>query len=181
MNEPQQTVAPTETPISLGDARAVCRLTGHQQDGELQDWIDLAADRLQAITWRQFCTATYTLNFDRFDTELALPRPPLASVSSIKYYDLSSVQQTLSTDIYEAITDRTPGIVRLKYHESWPSVRGHPDDIIITFICGQAAGDLPIWAKQAVKFLVAHYYEFGPAAETPSGVLALLDRVGAAV
>lgn len=181
MSEPQLSVAATSTPISLEQAREACHLTTHNRDGELEDWIALAVDNLQRITRRQFVTATYTLQFDDFADEMHLPPSPLASITTVKYYDGNSVQQTIADTVYEAVTDQLPGFVRLKYNQTWPSVRGHPDDIIITYVCGEAVADVPVWIKQACKFLVQHYYEFGPTAEIPDGILHMLDRVGVPV
>ena len=178
MSIPQLSTAPTTTPIDLADARAACKLTGQERDAELGDWINLAVDRLQSETWRQFCTAIYTLNFDNWADEMILPNSPLASVGSVLYYDPDSDQQTLATSVYEVVTDQLPGFIRLKYNQTWPSVRGHPDDITVTYPCGEAVTDVPVWIKHATRLLVAHYYTHGEAAEIPDGVLALLDRVG---
>ena len=178
MSEPQLTVAPTFSPITLADARQACRLTSQDEDDELRGWIDEAVARLQDETWRQFCTATYTLTFDSFANKLILPRPPLASVSSITYLDVAGVSQTLATSVYEVVTNQTPGLVRLKYAQSWPNVRGHADVITVTFLAGWTAAATPTWVKQSVKYLVAHLYEFRSADPLPKGIANLLDRAG---
>ena len=178
MNEPQLITAPTFSPITLADAREACRISSNNEDRELGDWINEAVALLQQETWRQFCTATYSLKFDDFAEEMRLPRPPLASITSIVYYDSAGDQQTLSTDVYEAITDQTPGIVRLKYNQSWPATRGYYDDVTVTYVCGWAADAIPSWLKQSTKYLVAHLYEFRSAQPIPDGIRELLDKAG---
>ncbi|HUT92362.1 MAG TPA: phage head-tail connector protein [Thermoguttaceae bacterium] len=188
MSESVQTVAPTASPVTLGDLRAHLRITGHDEDAYLQALIDMAVDALQAKAWRQFCTATYTMQFDDWADELRLPRPPLATVTSVKYYDTSEVLQTLATSVYEVITDQTPGLIRLKYQQTWPALRGHPDDILITYTCGSSAAAVPSRTKQAVKLLAAHHYQQRTpvvvgrtVVEIPMGIMWLLDRSGVPV
>lgn len=148
----------------------------------------MATEVLQRKAWRQFCTATLTIDFDDFADEIPLPRPPLISVSTVKYYDVDGVQQTLSTDVYEVVIDDTPGFIRLKYNQTWPSVRGHPDDVTITYVAGQAAADVPPRHKQAVLLYAAHLYQQRTlvltgmtVSDVPMGIMWLLDRAGSAV
>ncbi|MHC4176681.1 MAG: head-tail connector protein [Planctomycetota bacterium] len=190
MSEPQLSTAPTATPIGLGELRTQLRITGHDEDSYLNGLIETAVEVLQAKSWRQFCTATYTLNFDAWADKMILPKPPLASVGSVQYYDTGGVQQTLSSDVYEAVTDQTPGFIRLKYSQTWPSVRGHPDDITVTYTCGTAVAGVPSRTKQAVKLFAAHMYlqrapvvvgRSAAAVEVPMGIMWLLDRAGVPV
>ena len=188
MNEPQLITAPTFTPISLNDLKQHLRLTGHDEDPYLSDLIDVATDTLQAKAWRQFCTATYAMRFKAWQDEMHLIRSPLASVTSVTYVDSTGTTQTLSTDIYEVATYQTPGFIRLKYSQTWPTIRGHADDITITYVCGQAADDIPDRNKQAVKLFAAHLYQQRTqvivgriVAEIPMGVMWLLDRAGVPV
>ena len=178
MNEPQLITAPTFQPITLADAREATRINSKNEDRKLGDWINEAVARLQQETWRQFCTATYSLAFDDFSDKMFLPRPPLASVTGILYFDSAGVEQTLSTDVYDVVTDQTPGLVRIAYNQSYPATRGYLDDVTVTFTCGWIEAEIPTWVKQSTKYLVAHLYEFGSARKMPDGIRELLDRAG---
>lgn len=178
MNEPQLITAPTFQPITLADAREASRISSSIQDRELGSWINEAVARLQQETWRQFCTATYSMKFQEFTEEMHLPRPPLASVTSITYFDSAGDEQTLSADIYDVVTDQTPGLVRLAYQQSYPATRRHFDDITVTFVCGWPEDELPTWVEKSTKYLVAHLYEFGSAHSMPDGIRELLDKAG---
>ncbi len=187
MSEPQLTVAPTTTPISVPELRTHLRITVPVEDQYLSDLIDVAVNVLQEKAWRQYCTATYTLKFDDWAQEMFLPKSPLASVGSITYLDIASAQQTLSTDIYEVVTDQTPGLVRLKFNQTFPTLQGHPDDITITFTCGTTVALVPSRTKQAVLLMAAHMYHQRTlivvgrsliAVEIPMGIMFLLDRAG---
>jgi hypothetical protein len=98
---------------------------------------------------------------------LKLPRPPLISVSSVKYYDDDEVQQTLSTSLYLVDTPwRAPGTVELAEDQDWPtdlSSRRMP--VTIRFICGYGlstdtpAGSVPPVVKQAIRLVIGWMYK----------------------
>ena len=188
MNEPQLTVAPTEQAVTLGEVYTQLRITENDEDDYLEGLIDVATTVLQAKAWWQFLTATYTLKFTQFCTEMRLPRPPLKTVTGITYVDANGDSQTVTSSIYDVITYQTPGLIRLAYQQNWPSdLRGHPDDITVTFTCGEAASDVPDRTKQAIKLFVAHMYtERTPvvigrslnSVEVPMGIMFLLERAG---
>lgn len=183
MSEPVLVTAPTDTPIEEADLRTHKGITHRSEDQYLRTLIETATEALQGIAWRQFMTATYSLTFDTFADRLELPRPPLQSVTSITYDDTAGSSQTLATSVYEVVTNSTPGFVRLKYGQTWPAVRGYPDVILVTFVCGYgAASAVPFRTRHAIKLLATHLYEMrepvvdGGVVEVPMGIRYLLDR-----
>ena len=185
MSQPVLVTAPTDTPIEEADLRAHLRMEDRSEDHYLRTLIEAATETLQAIAWRQFMTATYSLTFDTFATQMVLPNPALQSVSSITYLDTAGASQTLSTDVYEVVINVEPGFVRLKYSQTWPAIRGHPGVITVTYICGYgAASAVPYRTRHAIKLLAAHLYQMrepvidgAGAVEVPLGIRYLLDRV----
>lgn len=107
-------------------------------------------------------TATYTLKLDRFpfDDYIDLPKPPLVSVTSVSYVDLTGATQTFSASRYEVDTDGEPGRIYLKYGESWPSTRTQRNAVTIVFVAGYGdASDVPENIKHSIKLKAAHWYE----------------------
>jgi uncharacterized phiE125 gp8 family phage protein len=93
--------------------------------------------------WKTLITQTWYMYLDKFpagDGSIMVPKPPLQKINSIKYTDCLGTETTLSTDVYEADTAAMPGLIKLKYGQSWPS-----DDlktvnpIVIDFDCGYGA------------------------------------------
>jgi hypothetical protein len=65
-----------------------------------------------------------------------LPRPPLVSVTSIKYLDADHVEQTFSSADYWVSGVGRTGRITLKSGSSWPTVGAYPDAVVVRFVAG---------------------------------------------
>jgi uncharacterized phiE125 gp8 family phage protein len=133
---------------------------------------------------------TYELAGDRFCAALPiiLPRPPVRSVTSIKYIDENGVEQTLSASKYvlDNRDELKPAIVTLAYDETWPSTRYIPNAVRVTYVAGYRADQsppevMPEAIKQAMHLVIAHYFRNREAVgeraeELPMGVRYLLTK-----
>lgn len=159
----QQTTAPSVEPLSLADAKEHLPITGTDDDSRVTGLIPVATRYIEGATGRQCITASWTWELPWFPNAsvFAVPRPPLQSVTSIKYIDTGGVLQTLSTDVYEAGTTSSPGVIALKYQQSWPATRGVVNAVSIIFVAGygDAATDVPAPLVQAIKLVVGHLNE----------------------
>lgn len=111
---------------------------------------------------RQFCTATWRMHMNRFPCErvIRLPRPPLQSVTSVKYYDTAGTLQTFDSASYRALAYREPGQIALRDGYTWPSTISEPDAVQIEFVAGYgAADDVDDRAKLAILSLIGTQYE----------------------
>jgi uncharacterized phiE125 gp8 family phage protein len=158
------TTAPTGEPVTLSEVKFGCGiaqdLTYH--DNKIVSYITAARRRLEDRTGRTFYTQTWDMTLDTWPRGLDpiyLPKVPLASVTHVKYYDTSNVQQTLSTNVYQVLADREPGEIRLKYAQSWPFLYSQDAVISIRFVCGQAVASIPQAAKQAILLDVWSMYD----------------------
>jgi uncharacterized phiE125 gp8 family phage protein len=115
----------------------------------------------EEITGRKFITSTWDVYYNSFGDRLILPFAPLSTITSVKYYDTSSVLQTLDTAYYEAGEYLGIPQIRLKYNQSWPSCRDHEDDIVCRCIFGygSAGSNVPDAILHAIKLIVGHLYE----------------------
>ena len=158
------TSAAAVEPITTAQAKTHVRLDDDGIDTDLDDFfIPAARQAVEIYTDRQLVTATWTLTVPRFpySRALYLPKGELQSVSSVKYYDTSDVQQTLSSDNYYVVTTAEPGCVYLKEDYSWPQTIIRPDAVEIIFVCGygDAATDVPEYVRTVVAMHTAYLFE----------------------
>lgn len=134
----------------------------------IEDDLRAAIQEFERDTGRQLVTATYELTLDAFpsgdgdEAEIELPKPPLISVTSVKYIDTDGVEQTLATTVWEmsAPDPDEPGVVRLQYDQAWPETRDQRDAVRIRFVAGYgAASALPELIGAAIKLRASMFYE----------------------
>lgn len=154
--------AATEHPLTTAELKAHSHIDTSDDDAQVAAYIAAATEDTQSFLHRQLCTATWVLTLDRFpcDDYIDLPRPPLQSVTHVKYYDLSNTQQTLSVSDYEVDTSTEPGRIYIDRSTGWPSVYDRRNAIEIRFVAGYGdAEDVPEMIKQSIRMKAAHWYE----------------------
>ena len=94
---------PSTDPVDAVDVANYTRVEVAEDEPLIRQLIKAATYQCeQAMTWRQFVTATWTRTWDRFPSggaffdEIELPYPPLQSVTTVKYFDSAGTQQTLA-------------------------------------------------------------------------------------
>jgi uncharacterized phiE125 gp8 family phage protein len=191
MLAPVRTVAPAGAPVLLADMKLHLRVDGTDEDALIQAYIDAATAHLDGYTGiagRALVTQTWRQDFRGFGACLRLPVGPVASISSVTYYDSSNVQQTLADTVYDRFTDALGSFVALKPGQVWPSACARQDAVSVIFIAGTAATDVPAPLKVAIMLIAANWYENREAvnvgnitSELPLGAAALIApyrRVG---
>jgi hypothetical protein len=73
-----------------------------------------------------------------------LPRPPLVSVTSIKYLDADHAEQTFSSADYWVSGIGRTGRITLKSGSVWPTVGAYPDAVVIRFVAGYSVVPEPL-------------------------------------
>jgi len=158
-----QTTAPAVEPLTLSEARFHCRVDNDAEDAFLSILIATAREYVETETERAYCQRSFVSRFSRFPvsgTGIVVPMCPLVSVTSLKYFDASNVEQTLSTGLYTVRTDTTPGSIEEAVGEAWPDTAYRGDAVTLTYVAGYGtAASCPERAKQAIKLLVGHWYE----------------------
>jgi len=178
---------PKETPVSLDEAKQHLREddpTG-SNDAIIRSLIEAATKQAEHYTRRALITQTWDMWIDKFSDPLEVPKPPLQSISFIKYLDSTGTLTTHSNSpqIYKVDTDGIKGNLYLTYSQVWPATYDEPKAVNIRFIAGYGtAEDVPEGIKQAIKMMVSHWYEFrepvivgGTPMKMPMAVEALLD------
>ena len=154
------TTAPSVEPVSLAEAKEHLRVIHDDDDAYIELLITAARAYVEEHSARALCTQTITLKLPRFPARIELPRPPLASVTSITYVDGDGTTQTLSSSNYRVSTSGEPGFIDPAYNISWPTTRDIADAVTVVYVAGYgAAAAVPSLVKQAIKLMVAHLYE----------------------
>lgn len=142
-----RTASSTE-PVTLTETKTQLRIDHTDEDDDLTTKITVARQECESkLGDVSLIDAVCVDYFDEFCDEMELHWQPVGSadVTSITYYDSTGTQQTLAATVYEVGQRHGVAYVRLKYDQSWPSYRGHEDDIAITYTAGYgtAGSDVP--------------------------------------
>lgn len=160
--------APTVHALTVEEARIHLRLSASQGDtNELTRLICAAEERGEAATGRAYLTQTWELVLEDWpDADwIELPKAPLQSVTSVKYYDTAGVQQTWAATNYTVSAPAGPraarGRIGLAYGMTWPSLYGQTiGNVTIRFVAGYgaAASSVPDLLKVAALLELGTLY-----------------------
>ena len=177
---------PAAEPVSLAEAKLHLRVDGDAEDSLIALQISAVREQVELEARRSLMTQTLAVRLAEWPLydRLALPQPPLQSVTHIKYTDEDGTLFTMSASDYVVYPDPEPGHIVLKSSTNWPSVDLMPgESIVITYVAGYgAATAVPARYKQAILLLLGHWYENRESVvvgtitgELPMAVRALLD------
>lgn len=162
MHAPVRIVAPADTPVTLDEVKAHCRVDGTDSDAVLTMLLNAAVDHLDGwtgILGRALVTQTWRQDFDGFSSRLRLPLGPVASITSITCRDSSGQISTISSDNYALKVDEIGGHVRFKDDFSFPTDLNETGAVSVTYAAGVAEADVPAAIKVVILLLVSHWNE----------------------
>ena len=153
---------PAIEPVTLAEAKAHLRMDGADNDSTINSLIKAAREDVEGDTRRALITQTLDVSYQYFGSKLELPRGPLQSVTSVKYYDTDGVEQTLDTTVYRVTTKgNLPSIITLDYGQEWPSLYDIEEPITIRIVTGfgATADTVPEPLRQAILLDMERGYE----------------------
>jgi len=154
---------PATEPVSLAEVKTHLRVDITDDDDLITALVVAAREYCEAFQNRAYITQTWELTLDEFpETPLVIPKPPLQSVSSVKYIDYEGTETVFDAANYIVDTSSEPGRLTLAYGVTWPTVTlQRLNGVKITFTAGygDSASDVPQTVKQAILLLVGHWYE----------------------
>src|SRR3990167_9515694 len=112
--------------IADGSLGANVPSTNTTEDPEIVRWIASAESRAQRVSRRQLRTATYDLILDGFPScgYIEIPKPPLQTITHVKYRDTAGTLQTWAATNYVGEAPAGDfcqhGRLSLAYGISWP-------------------------------------------------------------
>jgi len=156
--------APTAEPVTLDEAKQHLRVLGNDDDAYIIRLITAARHVVETNTARALITQTWDWKFGSFPCDgLNVPLAPLVSVTSISYVDIAGatvVWPAAQYAVLDAGAVTATGRIVPAYGESWPSVRGLPNDIIVLFVAGYGdAATVPDEIRWAMLLIIGELYE----------------------
>lgn len=161
MLAPVRTAAPATNPVTLASAKAHLRVDHFDDDTSIELLISAATAHLDGYTGilgRALVTQTWRQDFPAFTDLLRLPLRPVASITSVTYYDADNTQQTLAGSVYGLFADALGAYVALKPDQTFPSTYARRDAVSVTYVAGVADSAVPAAIKHAILLLVGHWY-----------------------
>jgi hypothetical protein len=192
-------------PVGLTEAKTAARIDGNDQDAWISQLLTAATESAEHDTDRSLCTGAWLLTLPSWVMTmedlgrpplqtlpawplyiaswplapyLELPRPPLVSVASVKYYDSNGVDRTLATTQYTVDTAPRRGRICLLPNVIWPITARRWDAVRITFTAGYAtAAAVPAGIKVGIIKLVSYWYHNPTAAgDVPPEISRIFER-----
>jgi len=152
--------APVSEPLTLAEAKAHLRAVETDDEDAYITALIVAARQGAERFGRSLMPQTLELALDAFTPVIKLPRPPLISITSVKYLDESGVLQTMDADDYLLNTHDEPAQLQPAYGTSWPATRSQSNAVLIRYQAGYAnAASVPQEIKAWMLLRIGSLYE----------------------
>ncbi len=156
-------VAAATEPVTVDNVKLYARVAHSVEDTLITTWIKAARKLAEDYQHRSYIEQTYRLTYDSFPARcIDMPRPPLISVQSVKYYDTDDVEVTFDAANYSIDLIAEVGRLALNFGISWPTVTLRPiNGLIIDFTTGYGATAtaVPDSVKNAIYLYCTYMYE----------------------
>jgi uncharacterized phiE125 gp8 family phage protein len=173
-------VPPSAEPLSLADAKLFLRVEHDADDAIISALIAAARGHVEALTRRALLLQTWRFVLDAWpaDGRVAPRIGPLRTVLAARVFDAAGMAHAI--DVQSFVLDAAANVIASPCWALPAPGRGHAG-IELDVACGYGPlpGDAPEPLRQALRMLLAHWYEnrgvVSPgAALLPSGVAALV-------
>lgn len=153
--------APSTYPVTLAEAKLHCRVDIADDDALITALITAATEMAEQKTGRAIVTQTLELTLDAFPEAFELTRVPVQSITSVKYYDTTGTQQTLSNTLYALDAAEDFGFAHISpvYAGVWPDTRDQINAVAVRYVAGYAdAASVPQSIKNWILLMVSTMY-----------------------
>lgn len=170
---------PTVEPFSVAEVKSWAKIDSDIDDARVARLITAARLSGEETTGRSWFTQTLLFKRDLWPAgaELELPRPPVQSITSVKYYDVDGVERTLDAATYFARVGEDDVAVVLKPGQSWPVLEdGRPNAITVEYVAGfgNTVQLVPGFYLEGASLLIVHLYQNRAEEETGTNVVPLV-------
>jgi uncharacterized phiE125 gp8 family phage protein len=171
---------PAEEPLALADAKTWLKLDQDADDDLVRALIVAARLQVEAVTGRLMVTQTWRLTLDAWPCDAVVPVPlvPLAGLSAAEVVGADGAATALDLDTITVDTASRPARLLVGTRPPARAFAGIHFDLTAGY---GAAADVPAPFVQAMRSLIAHWYENrnllaapGADAQMPLAVTAML-------
>jgi uncharacterized phiE125 gp8 family phage protein len=149
--------APVAEPISTTNAKLFLKVTHATEDTLIANMVKAARQFIEKFTKRSFVTQTWEYYADKFPTEIELYYGPVASVTSVKYYDTDGTLTTLGTSLWQSDLISNPARILPAVDQTWPDTQADRlNAVVVEYIAGVATPEDQI--VHAIYLLLGHIY-----------------------
>jgi len=166
--------------ITSAEVKNWLRIDGSDDDTVITSLTKTAHNWAKRYTARSLTTQTLKISIDSiYDTDIPLqegeylgvdqdisrrsillPQSPVASISSVKYYDDADTESTFASSKYYLDSAGVPARFVLRNGESYPTGLRVANAIEITYVAGYGgSSDIPEDIKQACLLYTAYLFE----------------------
>lgn len=194
------TIGPTIEPVDVQTAKLHARIDLDVEDGLVAKWIQSAREIAETHTGRVWVNQTMKLMLPGWPRDEAnrhwfwgssrhpirLPREPVSSITSVKYYDIGGTLTTLVADTdYQTFLEHSPPLIAPAPFKYWPYLQCEKlKPVEIVFVAGYGAlNGWPARAEEAI-FLTLTYWNRNRGDDRdptmrglPDGAIWLLDSL----
>jgi uncharacterized phiE125 gp8 family phage protein len=178
--------APAVEPLSLTEAKLYLKVDHTDEDTLITALVKAAREVAEHYTRRSFITTVWDASFDDFPSGsidyFQLYGGPVASITSITYYNSAGTLVTLSSSVY--LLDTGSDRVSLALNQSWPATDERLGGVVIRYSAGygSTSASVPETIRTAMLLILGHLYEnrqdvvTGTVSRLPLGAEYLLDK-----
>ncbi len=155
---------PTVEPLDLDAVKLHLRVDHTDEDTRIDALMVAARSHVENEAWTALCSQSWRLYLSAWPVEpLLLPRQPIASITSIKYFTASGAEQTVNGAVYKLIPAAGEDAkLWLAAGQQWPSaalaVEEYP--ITVEYVAGYGDGfAVPEPIRQYMLLLIGAMYE----------------------
>lgn len=153
---------PTTEPLTLAEVKRHLNVLHSIEDALISGFALAARKRAEEMCSIALINQTQRVYLSAWprDGKIPLYRPPLVSVTAVKYLDADEAEQTLAADQYHVIKNRIdPHILRRKT-ATWPTLADHPQAVWVDYVCGYGTdpSDVPQDIRNGLLMLAWDLY-----------------------
>jgi uncharacterized phiE125 gp8 family phage protein len=154
--------APAVEPLTLAEAKSFLRVAHGDDDAVIAALIAAARAHVETATRRALLSQAWRLVRGAWpaDGRIAVTPAPLIAVTAARVRDEHGDARALDTAVFSFVAGAVPALISFApWSVPVPGVAANGIEIDVVVGHGATAADLPAPLVQAVRLLVAHWYE----------------------
>jgi len=150
----------TDTPVTLDEAKAWCRIDTTDDDTTVAQLINVASAYIETASGVVCATASRVFQFDRFCTRLPLYRAPINSITTVYYTASDGTETLLASNQYRLRYHLGVATLQTAYGVTFPDTECVDGAVTVTVSAGYASNAaVPEPIRTAALLLVAFWYD----------------------